>query len=910
MKILRVNSKLFAFASIVTALLSNANASTAIAGLHCEDLDNPLGIDQEHPRLSWQMESDERGQKQTAYRVIVSGSRSELEADRGDLWDSGKVMSGDTLQIYYSGKPLGSRQRCFWKVRVWDKDGKTRWSESAHWEMALLKASDWQAKWIGRTADTNDTVAPLFRREFRLEGRVRQARAYVCGLGYFEIYVNGQRVGNHWLDPGYTRYDRRVLYVTHDVTDLLKRGDNAVGVILGNGWFNVPNKAAWDFDRAPWRASPRLLCQLEVEFTDGQRVTIVSDGKWKTAASPIVYNTIYSGEIYDARRELAGWDRAGFDDSRWEAALVLEAPKGRLVAQMMPAIETDRTLEAKTVSEPKPGVYVIDFGQNLSGHCELQVRAAAGTRVEMKYGERLTKDGLLDQAAIAQHLIRFDSNQLFQTDTYICKGSGLEKWHSRFSYYGFRYVQVTGLLERPGKDTLRAVYFHSAVPVAGQFECSNALLNRIWEAARWSYLGNLQGLPTDCPHREKNGWTGDAHLAAEQAMFNYFPAAVYTKWLQDLDDELRPDGRLPGIVPTSGWGYQWGNGPAWDSAFILIPYYQFLYYGNTEEFRRHYEGMKRYVDYLTSRARDGIVKIGLNDWAPFQTKTEAGITDTAYYYVDAKVVALAAEQLGKRDDAQRYNELAGRIKEAFNGKFYHPDNGTYDNGSQTALSCALYQGLVEPAIQPTVLSNLVAAVRERNWHIDTGILGAKYLLNTLTENGRTDVAYRIASQKDLPSWGWWIEQGATTLWEEWRGDASRFHIMYGDISAWFYKALCGINPDPSAAGFKHFYIKPNVVGDLTSARAEYHSVRGKIVSDWKVVEGEFRLNLTIPANTSTTVSLPIVDSSKVRESGKEANKSNGVVFVREETNRSVFEVSSGNYDFRGPLAKPKANERP
>ena len=891
-----------AVVGFLVAGIHGLEARTTITGLRCEHLENPIGIDAPKPRLSWRMESDERGQRQTAYQVLVASSLAELKAGRGDLWDSGRVDSDETVRIYYAGRPLASRQQCFWNVWVWDQSGRKSESPAARWEMGLLEASDWQAKWIGRTTDTNVTSAPLLRRAFRLEGVVRQARAYVCGLGYFEFYLNGQRVGDHWLDPGYTRYDRRLLYLTFDVTGLLKRGENALGAMLGNGWFNVPNKAAWDFDKAPWRAAPRLLCQLEVEFTDGRKAVIASDTDWKCADGPILYNTIYSGEIYDARCERPGWDKPAFNDSGWEPVLAVEAPAGQLSAQMMPAIETDRVLSPANITSPAGGVYVLDFGQNLSGHAELKVRGPAGTRIEMKYAERLGTNGCVDQAAIAQHVLRYGSNQLFQTDAYILKGQGSETWHSRFSYYGFRYLQVTGLPQRPTRDTLRAVFFHSAVPVTGHFECSNPLLNRIWEAARWSYLGNLQGIPTDCPHREKNGWTGDAHLAAEQAMFNFFPEAVYTKWLRDLADEQRPDGRLPGIVPTGGWGYQWGNGPAWDSAFLLIPYYQYVYYGDSESFRRHYDGMKRYVDYLTSRAHDSIVNIGLNDWAPWKTKTDAAITDTAYYYVDSGIVALAARLLGKAEDARRYEELAASIKQAFNAKFYHSDTGLYDNGGQTALSCALYQGLVERENQARVLSNLVAAVERSNGHIDTGILGAKYLLNTLADHGRADVACRIASQRDLPSWGWWLEQGATTLWEDWRGDSSRFHIMYGDIAAWFYKALCGINPEPATPGFKHFLIRPNIVGGLTSARGEYDSIRGKIVSDWRVVNGELRMTVSVPANTSATVSLPVSDATRVREGGQPAQQAPGVRFLRVEAGRSLFEVASGTYHFDGPLA--------
>jgi alpha-L-rhamnosidase len=885
--------------------LYNGVAAISVAGLLCEQVENPLGVDASRPRLSWQLTSNERGQKQTAYQILVAGSEEKLRRGVGDLWDSGKIAADETAQIYYEGKPLVSRQQCFWEVRVWDRNGQPFESPVAHWEMGLLEPADWQSKWIGRTTDMSVTAAPMLRRSFKLDGKIKQARAYICGLGYFELYLNGQRVGDHLLDPGYTRYDRRALYVTHDVTDLLKRGQNAAGIILGDGWFNVPNKAAWNFDQAPWRSAPKVICQIEIEFADGRRTIIGSDDSWKSADSPIVYNTIYSGEIYDARREQSGWNDVGFDDSKWDSALLVEPPKGILVSQIMPPIRATKTFAPVKITGPRPGVFVFDFGQNMAGYAQLSVRGPAGTKISMKYGERLAADGLVDQTAIAHHVLRFDSNQIFQTDSYILKGKGRETWHSRFSYYGFRYVEVTGFPGRPDKDALAAAFIHSDVPETGHFECSNPLLNRIWSMTRWAYLSNLQGIPTYCPHREKNGWTGDAQLAAEQAMFNYFPAAVYTKWLNDLDDAQRPNGQMPGIVPSGGWGYDKLNGPAWDSAFLLIPYYQYVYYGDTENFGRHYNGMKRYVDYLTSRATNDIVNIGLNDWAPWKTKTGAAITDTAYYFVDAKIVALAANLLGKTEDARQYTELAARIQKSFTTKFYQPDTGLYDNGSQTALSCALYQGLVEPENQPRVLTNLVAAVEKENGHIDTGILGAKYLLNALLENGRADVAYRIVAQPDKPGWGWWVEQGATTMWEEWDGSASQNHIMFGDVAAWFYKALAGINPDPSAPGFKHFFINPQVVGDLTSARGKYYSIRGKIVSDWKVVNGNFRLTLTIPANTRATVSLPISDAANVQESGKPVARSHGVTFSRIENRRTVFTVEAGVYQFDGPLAQER-----
>ena len=892
-------SRLLAILFFVCAF--NAFAGLSVDRLRCEYLENPLGIDVAQPRLSWILDSSERGQKQTAYQILAASSADALENDQGDLWDSGEVASDQTTFVIYNGKPLASRQACFWKVRSWDKAGKpSPWSKPARWEMGLLKTDDWQAQWIARTTNIDERPAPMFRRELALDGKIKRARVYICGLGYYELHINGQIVGDQLLNPGYTRYDRRDLYVTHDVTSLLKRGTNAVGVILGNGWFNVQTKAVWNFHEAPWREAPKLLLSLVVEYADGRTTVLGSDGSWKTATGPIVFDSIYGGEIYDARREMPGWDKAGFNDSAWQAAQVVAAPQGRLVAQMMPPIRATQIIKPVKLTEPKPGVFVFDMGQNFAGYTGLTVRGPAGTQVTLRHGERLFPDGSLDTRDIEQHIKRMGKDQQYQTGSYTLKGGGTEKWHARFTYYGFQYVEVTGFPGRPTLDSIRGVFTHSDIPVAGEFECSNPLLNKIWRAGRWSYLSNLQGIPTDCPHREKNGWTGDAHLAAEQGIYNFMPAGVYTKWINDLGDEQKSSGQLPGIVPTGGWGYSWGNGPAWDSAFELIPFYLYEYYGDTKPLGDHYDGLKRYVDYLSTRASNNIVNIGLNDWAPFKTTTPADITDTAYYYRDTLVVALAASLLGKTDDAAQYTERAEQIKKSFNAKFFNADDGTYGNGSQTSLSCALYQGLVEPENQERVLQNLVASVAKQNGHIDTGILGAKYILNTLTDHGRADVAYQMASQKDLPSWGWWIKQGATTLWEAWNGEESRNHIMYGDISAWFYKTLAGINGDPAAPGFKHFIIRPQPVGDLTFAKAEYESIHGKIVSDWKLKHGQFTLHVVVPPNTTATICVPSAKVNEVLEGGRLAMKAEGVSAFRQTENSANFEVPAGEYSFTYP----------
>lgn len=887
---------IFLFAAAFSAL-----AGLEVGQLRCEYLENPLGIDVAQPRLSWVLDSAVRGEKQTAYQILVASSAEELKKDHGDLWDSGKMGSDQTTFVAYAGKTLASRAACFWKVRSWDKDGKpSAWSRPAFWEMGILAPDDWQAQWIARTTNINELPAPYFRRELSLAGKIKKARAYVSGLGYYELHINGEKVGDHLLDPGFTRYDKRALYVTYDVTSQLKRGQNALGVILGNGWLNPQTKAVWNFHEAPWREASRLLLSLVVEYADGRTVMVGSDGSWKTSTGPIQFDSIYGGEAYDARLEIPGWDKPGFNDSAWSPVQVVSAPQGKLAAQMMPPIRADQVIKPVKLTEPKPGVFIFDMGQNFAGVTELKVSGPAGTTVTMRHGERLFPDGSLDTRDIEQHVKRMGREQAHQTDLYTLKGGGTETYRARFTYYGFQYVEVTGFPGKPTLDSLRGIFFHTDVPVAGNFECSNPLLNKIWRAARWAYLSNLESIPTDCPHREKNGWMGDAHLAAEQAIYNFMPAGFYTKWINDIGDEQKPSGQLPGIVPTSGWGYSWGNGPAWDSAFVLIPYYLYEYYGDTRPLCGQYDGLKRYVDYLTTRATNNIVAIGLNDWAPFKTKTPADITDTAYYYRDTKIVALAASLLGKTEDAAHYNQLAEQIKTSFNEYFFHADTGTYGNGSQTSLSCALYQGLVAPENHALVLQNLVAKVKDSNGHIDTGILGAKYILNALTEYGRTDVAYQLAAQKDLPGWGWWIEQGATTLWEQWDGSESRNHIMFGDISAWFYKALAGINPDPAAPGFKHFFIRPQPVDGLAFAKAEYDSIHGQIVSDWKIKNGVFNLRVVVPANTTATICVPNAKLADVREAGNLASKADGVISASQKPGAATFEVGSGEYHFSAP----------
>ncbi len=886
-----------------------------IEHLRCENVSNPLGIEDEQPRLGWQLASGARGARQVAYRVLVASQPELLAQNEGDLWDSGQVDSDETSQIAYAGKPLSSHQRAYWKVSVVDEAGRTSESETAFWETGLLQKSDWHGQWIGYVpaqwsdeaaltpeVDEGEVVvgplitappAPYLRHTFTLSGEIKRATAYICGLGLYEMSLNGRKVGDHVLDPAWTHYDRRSLYVAHDVTDDLKNGRNAVGVILGTGHYNDHVLAVWDFENASWRAHPKMLLEMRVDYEDGRHEIITSNDSWKASIGPILFDSISGGERYDARLEKTGWDSPDYNDADWEKAQVVEPVPGVLVAQTAPPIKDMQVLTPVKVSEPTPGVWIFDMGQNFAGVPQLHVSGAAGTKVVMRCAEKLHEDGTLDASNLEYFLHRRNPEQLFQNDSYILNGQGNEVWQPRFTYHGFQYIEVTGFPGTPTLDNMRGLVQHSAFDAVGSFECSNAMLNRTQHNAIWAYISNFHGYPSDCPHREKNGWMGDAHLAAEMGLYNFDGVANYERWLDDIREEQTETGVLPGIVPTSGWGLKWGNGPAWDSAYPLIAWYLYLYHDDKRILAKHYDGLKLYVDYVTSRSTDGIVGFGLDDWVAPKTKTPVEVTDTGYYYADTRIVAQIAEILGKSEDARHYSGLAASIKTAFNAKFYDSETHLYATGSLTAQSCALYQDLVPEANKPAVVEALIAEIENQGYHMDVGILGAKYILNALAENGRADVAYQMLMQKTWPSYGYWIEQNATTLWEEWNGDQSRNHIMFGDVSAWFYKYLAGIQA--TSPGFKTIRLQPHILGDLTAARATYNSAQGTIVSDWKLENGTFHWQVTIPANTTATVMVPCAEGAPITENGCPIAETPALRYLRREQGTAVYAAEAGSY---------------
>ncbi|HTE20539.1 MAG TPA: family 78 glycoside hydrolase catalytic domain, partial [Armatimonadota bacterium] len=800
------------------------------AVLRCEYAHNPLGIDVRQPRLSWILEAGSRavrGEEQTAYQVLVGTDEARLRANRPDLWNSGKVLGRNSVHVPYSGKPLRAGVRAFWKVRVWDRQGNpSEFSPLAWWEMGLLEPRDWRATWITRgdappASDRElfeENPAPLFRRELNLTKSVARARAYVSGLGYYELRINGARVGDQVLDPGWTTYSRRVLYSTYDVTSLLRRGRNALGMMLGNGWYNPLPLRMWNSinlrEHLPV-GQPRAILHLEVEYTDGTRETVGTDKSWRAGDGPILKNSVYLGELYDARREQPGWDQPGFDDSQWRAAAPAREEVGPLRAQTAPPIRVSSVIRPIAVTEPKPGVFIVDMGENFAGWVQLRVRGEAGAKVTLRYGELLYPDGTLNpMTSVAGQIKGVRGNPAvgapetaWQTDAYILKGGGDESYTPRFTFHGFRYVELTGYPGAPTLDTLRGLRLNSSVDRAGAFACSNPLLNRIQDMVIRTQLSNMFSVQSDCPHREKFAYGGDIVATSEMAILNFDMARFYAKTVRDHHDAARPNGGLTETAPFVGIadsGLGGGAGPVeWGTAHPLLLWQMYQYYGDRRLLAEQYETARRWVALIQSQAKGHILDNGLSDHESLVPKP-VPLTGTAFYYLNVQLLARIAGVLGHTADAERYSALAGSIREAFNQRFLQAGAGRYGPGTQVSQAAALYLGLVPPTEQRAALGVLKADVLETHkGHLSTGIFGTKFLLHTLSDHGMSDVAYTVVNQRDFPGWGHMLERGATTLWEHWEFSDNTFshnHPMFGSVSEWFYKDLAGIRPGPAAVG--------------------------------------------------------------------------------------------------------------
>lgn len=867
---LRIITAIF---GLFTGLLALSSPPVAV-NLTVDYLENPAGTDNLSPRFSWQTAPDFAEFQQSAYQILVASSPEKLLKGDADCWDSGKVGSSQSLHIPYAGKTLESAKRYFWKVRTWDQQGNPGdFSGVNHWDMGLLMKDDWKATWISAVEETDSVPvllpAPYFRKEFQLPAKIASARLYISGLGYYEAFINGRKVGDHVLDPVMTRYDKRVKYVTYDVSDYLREGANAIGVVLGNGWYNQHTREAWDFDKAPWRNSPALLCQLVVSGKDGRQVFIASDGTWKFSSGPIVFDGIHNGETYDARLENDGWNLAGFDDLTWNSAVEVQGPAGNLSAQLMPPVRINDTIAPAKTWQVNDSVTMTDLGQNITGWASIRVKGPRGSMVTLRYGERIFDDGTLDQKELSRFIRTGDT----QTGRYILKGDGIEQWHPVFTYHGFQFIEVT--LSDPALEILdiRGHVVHTDLKEIGHFASSSELINTIHTNLKWSFLGNYHGYPTDCPHREKMGWSGDALLVAETGLYNFDMVRAYLKWIDDFTDEQQPGGQLPGIVPTSGWGYTYGRdsgtfnrgyGPQWEGAFMEIPWQMYLFTGDTSIITRYYPHLKKYVDYLTGHSDGYLLNFGIDDHKQLKPLTQGHYLSSAFYYRFAQMLSKMAAIAGFGGDAREYAELSGYIKEAFNKRYFNAQSGTYDHGGQAPLAIALYFGLTEEPDQPMVLQNLLKKIEEKNGHIDAGVVGTKAVINALLMHGEDKALFEMASKREFPGWGYWIEElGATTLFQNWDGSQSRNHIMFGSIGDYFYKGLAGIMLNEEYPGFKHFTVKPSVNNDLSRVEARHDTPFGRIESKWYRRMGVIEMHVTVPPGTSADIFVPVTANSKV-----------------------------------------------
>lgn len=905
-----------------------AAASVAVTGLRCEYLEHPLGVDVPQPRFSWLITSTRRGVSQSAYRILVASTRDRLEADRADLWDSGRVAAGDAVNIAYAGSSLESGTTYYWKVRVWDEGGGgSAWSEVTSFHTGMLNDSDWTARWIA--AADGSTCAPMLRKAFRVEKEVRRAFAYVTGVGYYELYLNGRKVSQDVLTPAVTDYRKRVLYNTYDVTELLVRGDNAAGILLGDGAFRLPppGERYGSVFRAHDFGAPRALLHLAITFADGSRGSVVTDGSWRWAAGPITYNHFYGGEDYDARREQPGWSSASFEAQGWQPVRVVPGPQGALKAQLMPASRVTETIQPVASAHPEPGVWVFDLGQNIPGWWRIQVRAEAGARVRVWAAETLNGSPFPRPLEAGDRLGTDQPYHSAVWTTYTAKGAGEEVYEPRFFYTGFRYLEAT--VDPPAAvQSLRVEgrVVHTALAPGGTFSTSEEMLNSIHMAAVWAQIGNTHGYPTDSPHREKGGYTGDGQLVAESAMHDFDMAAFYTKWMDDMEDAQEDDGRIPNTAPTLVGGS--GGGVAWGSAYILLPWWMYNYYTDHRVLEEHYPGMQRYLRYLEHLARTdsdpgeayiindfGGYWDSLGEWcAPGQRDgPNHPVVSTYYYYLDAALMARIARALGQAADADAYDVLADHVRQAFLAKFYDPHShllGSEKAPFQTYQLLALAGGLVPRGDVGAVLETVVNDVmRTRDGHLNTGIIGTKYLWPVLVEGGRGDVAYAVVTRATYPGYGYWITNGATTLWESWAGESSHNHQVFGSVEEYFYKYLAGIRAPGQGGttrGYRRILIRPDVPAGLREVRARLDTVAGTVSSHWWQGDGRFRLVVRIPANSTALVSVPLrrLDEAVIKEGrttvweGRRFRPgAEGVGGASLDGSYVTFRVASGRYVF-------------
>ena len=922
--------------AIISCLLLNnctkkAEPGLLISQIKCSGSENPVGIGLT-PDFSWILTAGHRGQIQTAYQVIVGSESEIIKNDPGTIWDSGKILSLQSVWIAYQGPSLISGKEYFWRIRAWDEDDKpSPWSKTGRFVTGLFSEEDWRdSKWIGYE-DINDslllipgvhgngdnlgdvakkrTTVPYFRKDFSIEKKISKAYVFVSGLGQYELYINGDKIGDHFLSPGWTDYRKTCFYNTFDITENLKRGSNTVGLIVGNGFYNINRERYRKLVIA--YGAPKMILKLIVQYSDGSKNVIVSDESWKTTPSPVTFSSIYGGEDYDARLEQDGWNKPGFKDNSWKNVLLVKAPAGILRPETDYPVKVSEVIDYKKISTKKDSIFIYDFRQNASGIIKIKIRGDKGQTVRFTPGELLGNDSLVTQQATG-------SPYYF---SYTLKGDDEEIWMPRFTYYGFRYVQANGAVPdkypNPGNlpviEDIQFLHTRNSSPETGSFKCSNELFNSIYELIKWSIKSNLASVATDCPHREKLGWLEQTHLMGNSIKFLFDIHNLYDKIINDMIEAQLENGLVPDIapeyVPFNG-GFR--DSPEWGSACIILPWDMYEWYGDLDAVKKAYPMMKRYLKYLHGMSDKNILSHGLGDWYDLGPKspgeaqlTPKSVTATSIFFYDARLLSKMAKLIGEKEDAAYFSNMAEEIRKAFNAKFFNPVTKVYSTGSQTSYSMPLFFGMVDDTLKRDVVKNLINSINNNDKALTAGDIGYRYLLRTLEEAGQSQIIFDMNSKTDVPGYGYQLSKGATSLTESWAAlkYVSNNHMMLGHLMEWFYSGIGGIRQAPGSASYSKIIIYPEVVGDLTWAETTYKTIHGDITCNWKIENNNILMNIKIPVNCTAIVSIPQTNPQFIFENEILINQSK-LVKIREVSSfRTLCEIPSGEYNFRAHLNK-------
>ncbi len=886
--------------------------------LTCEYLENPLGLDTHTPRFSWTLLSSARNQVQTAYEIVVDEQLNDSKKQK--VWASGKITSDQSIHIPYAGKALQSFTRYYWRVRVYDGQGKaSAWSAPQWFETALLNTADWRGDWIGDgskqfTHDEDfyqEDPMPLFRRSFKASKKIASARLYISGLGYYEAYINGAKVGDHVLDPGWTAYDKQILYTVYDITGQVKKGNNTAGIMLGNGWYNMLPLRFWG--ALNWRDAlatgrPKVKAMIRIVYHDGTMDVVETNTSWQTAPGPILRNNIYLGEHVDGRLDNPDWCTDKAPSGGWKNAVVVTGPKGILTAQKQPPIRVTNVLKPVAVAEPAPGTFVFDMGQNFAGVARIKINGPAGTKITLRYGEDKYPDGNVNVMTSVAGQIKGSNGGpgappiAWQEDSYILKGGGTEVWAPRFTFHGFRYVEVKGWPGKPTLDDIEGLRMNADLQKNGQFTSSNSMFNKLDEVIQWTFLSNVFSVLSDCPAREKLAYGGDILCTTEAFMFNYDMPDFYAKVIRDHANDQRPLGGITETAPYVGiadagpgdksgpLGYQVGF------PFMIKKMYDF--YGDKRIVEDNYQAVRKHIEFLRSTAKDNLFDTDLGDHESLDEKP-IPLTASVFYHLHVTLLKDFAAIVGNSADEAEYARLAGEIRKSIVKAFSHPGTGKFANGTQSAQLFALWSGMADGAGRELVFKELINAFEQKNWHLSTGIFGTKMMFDVFRRADQNDLVYRVANQRDFPGWGHMIGNGATTLWETWKYSDNTFsqnHPMFGSVGEWFYRSLLGIND--AAPGFKKIIIKPQPAGDLTHASGSFRSVYGHIGSAWKITDAGFFLDVEIPVNTRAEIWIPNQYGQSITEGGKPAGQVAGLTTVNSTGGYTVLEAGSGRYSFQ------------